>query len=213
MKKRGKRILLVLIAVGVFCLLVLVSLNLYMISYTSGYLFSERDFAALDADYILVLGAAVRPDGTPSDMLADRIYQGVALYKNGAAGILLMSGDSEHPDYDETGKMKEYAEADGVPGDAIVRDTVGLSTYDSVVRAAAQMPGKKVIIVTQKYHLYRAVYIARKLGLEAYGCPSDPRKYAGQPVRDCREFIARGKDVITAFLRPVTKYGTEVPFS
>ena len=212
MIKWGKRIILILLLGGIFCFLLLIFLNVYMISFSSPFILSVQDCGQQKADYILVLGAFVKPDGTPSDMLEDRILQGVALYEAGASDTVLMSGDSENADYDETGKMKEVAVSEGVPEAAIIRDPVGLSTYDSIVRAKEQMHGKKVIIVTQEYHLYRAVYIARKMGLEAYGCSADLRTYTGQTMQYCREIVARGKDALFVFFRPAPKYGTEILF-
>lgn len=212
MLKWGRRILLFFISACAVCFVLLLFLNIYMISYTSPYIMSVQACSSLEADYILVLGAYVKPDGTPSDMLEDRILQGVALYEAGAAHRIVMSGDSEHADYDETGKMKETAVSEGVPEEAVLRDPAGLSTYDSIVRAKEQMEGRKVLIVTQEYHLYRAVYIARKIGLDAYGCSADLRNYAGQTMQYCREFIARGKDSLFVFLSPAPKYGTEIPF-
>ena len=212
MIKWGKRIILILLFGGIFCFFVLLILNIYMISFSSPFILSVQDSSQQKADYILVLGAFVKPDGTPSDMLEDRILQGVALYEAGASDTVLMSGDSENADYDETGKMKEVAVSEGMPEAAIIRDPAGLSTYDSIVRAKEQLTGKSVIIVTQEYHLYRAVYIARKMGLEAYGCSADLRTYTGQTMQYCREFVARGKDALFVFFRPAPKYGTEILF-
>lgn len=212
MKKWGKRFFLILLAVGLFCFLLLTFLNLYILSFSSSYILSDKDCKNLDADYILVLGASVKPDGQPSDMLEDRILQSVTLYEMGASELILMSGDSEQEGYDETGTMKAVAVSSGVPETAVIQDPVGLSTYDSIVRAKEQMAGKKVVIVTQEYHLYRAVYIARKLGLEAYGSSSNLREYAGQTMQYCREFVARAKDAAFVFFSPAPKYGTEIPF-
>ncbi len=144
-------------------------------------------------DCILVFGAKVRGD-TPSDMLADRLETGVDLYRAGVATKIIMSGDSEHDDYDEVGVMVQYAIDAGVPAEDIIADRYGLSTYDSVWRAKNVFGMKRIVAVTQEYHLSRAVYIADKLGLTACGVPADLHTYRGQFMRDLREVAARFKD-------------------
>ncbi len=145
-------------------------------------------------DVILVLGCAVLPDGAPSQMLADRIQTSVNLYQSGLGDTLLMSGDrKEH--YDEVGVMEREAQKLGVPAEKIEIDPKGFSTYDSVANLLQKYKGKRVLIVTQKYHLYRALYIAERLGIEAVGVDSDLRTYKKQLKYDLREIIARVKDV------------------
>ena len=107
---------------------------------------------------------------------------------------ILMSGDHGQEDYDEVNAMKKYAVEKGVAADDVFMDHAGFSTYETMYRARDVFQAKKVIIVTQKYHLYRAVYIARALGLEAYGIASDPRPYSSVVYNNAREFLARVKD-------------------
>lgn len=147
-------------------------------------------------DCAIILGAKVKSDGTPSDMLRDRLDTGIALYKDGTVKKLLMSGDGEEPEkYDETAAMKNYAIAAGVPEDDILTDSYGLSTYDSIWRAKRLYGVKSAVIVTQKYHLHRALYIAEKTGYgELCGASADVRTYRGQVFRDIREVAARIKD-------------------
>lgn len=146
-------------------------------------------------DVILVLGCAVRKDGTPSHMLEDRIKTGVSLYGAGLADTVLMSGD-RHEGYDEVGTMKAEAQKLGVPVEKIAIDPTGFSTYDSIANLLISYKGKRVLIVTQTYHLYRALYIAEKLGIEAYGVGADLRTYRKQLKYDLREVLARVKDVV-----------------
>ena len=146
-------------------------------------------------DVILVLGCAVRKDGTPSHMLEDRIKTGVSLYGAGLGDLILMSGD-RHEGYDEVGTMKAEAQKLGVPVEKIAIDPTGFSTYDSIANLLEQYKGKRVLIVTQTYHLYRALYIAEKLGIEAYGVGADLRTYRKQLKYDLREVLARVKDVV-----------------
>lgn len=165
-----------------------------------------------DVDCILVLGAGVHSDGSPSDMLEDRLRRGVELYDLGAAPKLLMSGDHGREGYDEVDAMKHYAVEQGIASTDVFMDHAGFSTYESMYRAKEVFRAKKIIIVTQEYHLYRALYIAESLGLEAYGVSSDYRSYYGQTARDLREVLARVKDFGTAIFKPEPTYlGEAIP--
>ena len=167
-----------------------------------------------DVDCILVLGCRVYEDGTPSHMLEDRLRRSVELYRAGAAPKLLMSGDHGQREYDEVGAMKQYALAEGVSSQDVFMDHAGFSTYESLYRAKEIFGVEKVIIVTQEYHLHRALQIARALGLEAYGVSADYRSYTGQLMRDIREIMARNKDVLsTIFLPKPTYLGEKIPIS
>ena len=145
-------------------------------------------------DLILILGCAVRADGTLSHMLEDRVKTGVSLYQAGLAGAVLMSGDRSEG-YDEVGAMEREANVLGVPAEKILIDPNGYSTYESIVHLLEKYKGERVLIVTQKYHLHRALYIAEKLGIDAYGVSADLRSYTKQVKYDLREILARVKDV------------------
>ena len=167
----------------------------------------EEDKAKLrDADCILVLGAGVRDDGSPSHMLTDRLIVGIRLYENGAAPKLLMSGDHGREDYDEVNTMKAYAVSSGIPGEDVFMDHAGFSTYESLIRARDVFGVKRVIIVTQEYHLYRALWLAEELGMEAVGVSADLRTYIGQSVRETREVLARCKDFVIGMIQPDPTY-------
>ncbi len=201
----------------VFCVigaLVVAGLNLYMISYSNKYTLSPEEAAELtDVDCIMVLGCGVWDD-EPSPLLADRLQRGVEVYKLGAAPKILMSGDHGQEDYDEVNVMKQYALDEGISESDIFMDHAGFSTYESMYRAVEIFGVKKMIIVTQKYHLSRAVYIANKLGIEAYGVASDYRTFGGQLGRDCREVLARVKDMATTIFKPLPTYlGEAIPIS
>ena len=150
-----------------------------------------------------MLGASVKPDKTPSNMLYDRIMTGVSLYKAGVSARIIMSGDHGRSDYNEVGTMKEYAVNEGVPSEDIFMDHAGFSTYESLYRAKEIFGADRIIIVSQEYHLYRALYIAKALGIEAYGVSADLRSYSGQYKRELREILARNKDFILAIAKPV----------
>ena len=174
------------------------------------YILTPEDAADLsDIDCILVLGCGVRDDGTPSHMLEDRLRRGVELYKAGAAPKLLMSGDHGRTNYDEVNTMKQYAIDAGVPSEDVHMDHAGFSTYESMYRAADIFCAEKILIVSQEYHLHRAIYLARALGLEAYGVAADYRTYSGQLYRDIREILARDKDFFVAIFKPDYPYGGE----
>ena len=145
-------------------------------------------------DCILVLGAGLRPDGSPSDMLHDRVAVGVDLYHALEGVPLLMSGD-QTGDYNEVAAMKALAVSLGVPEIDIFLDAKGYSTYESILRAKEIYGARRILIVTQEYHLYRAMYLAEALGVEAYGVSADLRTYRGQFKREAREILARFKDL------------------
>ncbi len=155
-----------------------------------------------DADCIIVLGCLVREDGTPSDMLRDRLTGAVELYEIGAAPKILMSGDHGQDSYDEVNAMKQFAVDAGVPSEDVFMDHAGFSTYETMYRAKEIFGAEKVVVVTQKYHLYRAVYIAEQLGMEVCGVSSDYNRYYGQTMRDLREVLARCKDFAMCMIQP-----------
>ena len=156
-----------------------------------------------DVDCILVLGCLVRSDGTPSDMLTDRLLTGIDLYFSGGGTKLLMSGDHGQEEYDEVNAMRSFALSLGVPSEDIFMDHAGFSTYESIYRAKEIFGAEKIVVVTQNYHLTRALYIAKSLGIEAFGVESDIRNYRGQTVRDVREILARSKDFLYSLFKPL----------
>ena len=150
-----------------------------------------------DYDCILVLGAGVRDDGSPSDMLYDRVSVSAEVYAALGDTPLLMSGDHTG-DYNEVGVMKSLATEMGVPSEDVFLDHEGFSTYESLYRAKYVFGAKRIVIITQAYHLHRALYIARELGMEAVGVSADIRTYRGQSRYNTREHLARFKDFFTA---------------
>ena len=165
-------------------------------------------------DCILVLGCGVRPDGTPSLMLQDRLDMGLTLFNTGAAPKLLMSGDHSRTDYDEVNTMKDYAMEQGVASTDVFMDHAGFSTYESMYRARDVFRVQRVIIVSQRYHLYRAVYNARALGLNVWGVAAEDIAYLGQTARDLREILARNKDFFYCIIKPEPTFlGEQIPVS
>ena len=202
-----KKILLVLAGIVLVVSLFVLGVNIFVKSSVSDKIITVEKAKDLNADCIIVLGAGLRPDGNPTWMLEDRIKVGDELYKNHAAPKIIMSGDHGRESYDEVNAMKKYAKSEGVPSKDIFMDHAGFETYDTMYRARDVFGAKKVIIVTQKYHLYRAMYAAKKLGLDAYGVSATKRKYDNkQWIRDIREWLARVKIFGKCITKPKPKY-------
>lgn len=217
-KQREKNMLKILIIIIlILCALIgimMLSINFYVVNKTKSKIVTEKQAKELEnVDCILVLGAGIWGD-KPSPMLEDRLLQGITLYNNQTSSKIIMSGDHRKEEYDEVNVMKDFAIEKGVKSEDIFMDHAGFSTYDSVYRAKEIFKAQKIIIVTQKYHLHRALYVAEKLGIEAYGVASDPREYRGQVVRELREVLARDKDFFKCIIKPEPTYlGDTIPVS
>lgn len=210
-----KRILIVFLCLAIVGVTSLLIINGHVKSSGKDRILTVDKAAELDdIDCIIVLGCQVKDDGSLSHMLRDRLMRALEVYEAGAAPKLLMSGDHGREDYDEVGAMKNYAIENGVPSEDVFMDHAGFSTYETVYRAKEIFKADKVIIVTQEYHLYRALYIAKQLGVEAYGVSSDLNTYAGQSMRDFREVLARCKDWTMCIFKPEPTYlGEAIPVS
>ena len=190
-------VLWISIAVVALILFFFLTINFIVIAGAGKIIIGNKDYSIEKKyDAIIVLGAGLRIDGTPSNMLEDRLKGAIELYKKGIAPKIIVSGDRSGDDYDEVSAMKKFCMDNGVPESDIVRDDLGYSTYETMDNTVREMGYKKVIIVTQKYHLYRSVYIARRMGADADGFSTDYREYIfwAQRKRDVREFAARIKD-------------------
>jgi len=215
-RRRGRRPLIrMLVAVVILGLLggsFVVGTNLYVGLSTREKIYDLDDAQSLKADCILILGCGLRRDGYPSQMLRDRLDVGIEAYHMGISDKILMSGDHGSPNYDEVNAMKDYAISKGVPSEAIFMDHAGFSTYESMVRAKEIFACRTVVIVTQNYHLYRAIYNAEPMGMEAYGIHSNLRSYARQKWFSLREAAARTKDFLFCIIRPEPTYlGEAIP--
>lgn len=210
MKKMFKYLIIIIAII----LIVVLGINFYVRLSTKNQIITKDKYTELsDVDCIIVLGAAIWGD-KPSPMLEDRLLEGINLYKNGVSNKILMSGDHGKEEYDEVNIMKNYAIQEGIPSENIFMDHAGFSTYESIYRAKEIFGAKKIVIVTQEYHLYRALYIANQLGLEAYGVGSDPRQYVGATYRELREILARDKDFVKCIFKPEPTYlGVAIPIS
>lgn len=210
-KKLVITVLAVLVALGLLGTAAVFGINAYVKHVGGGYIISEEEACEMkDVDCIIVLGCQVRSDKSPSDMLKDRLDHALVLYEGKASEKLLMSGDHGRVEYDEVNAMKQYAVDRNVSSEDVFMDHAGFSTYETVYRAKEIFGCESVIIVTQEYHLYRALYIAERLGLEAYGVAADGYDYPGQTLREMREILARNKDFLTGIIKPKPTYLGEV---
>lgn len=199
-------------------LLLLIPLFLYVGINAYALISGEREIDSLrDADpseqfdAILILGAGVRSDGTPSHMLEDRLLTAVELYNNEVCSTVIVSGDHGQEHYDEVNTMKDYLIQKGIPSSHIFMDHAGFSTYDSLYRAKEIFGANRLLIVTQRYHAYRALMIGRMLGVEcrAVAAPilaTDAKSYAGQSWYSLRESVARCKDFFYGLVQPEPVY-------
>ena len=209
-----KKIIKYAVVIVISLILIVLGINLYVKLSTKNQIITNNDYSNLkDIDCIIVLGAGVWGDN-PSPMLEDRLLQGIDLYKNNVSNKIIMSGDHGQEEYDEVNVMKKFAIEKGVPSENIFMDHAGFSSYESIYRAKEIFGAKKIVIVTQKYHLYRALYIANKLELDAYGVNSDPREYVGATYRELREILARNKDFVKCIFKPEPTFlGDTIPVS
>lgn len=169
---------------------------------------AENDKPAYDA--IIVLGCGVYEDGTPTPLLSDRLDAAISLYHAGVAPKLLMSGDHYKDNYNEVAVMREYALERGVPSEDIFMDHAGLSTYDSMYRAANIFEIKSSVVVTQEYHLSRALYLANSLGIDSVGVIATGHTFQAQPYYSLREVLARSKDYTKCIFKPEASINGEV---
>lgn len=212
MKRKYKAVIFVVLGIVLLIGIAAVSLSVYMVKATEKNIFTADTFKNDEkADCILILGAGVK-DGRPKPMLRDRLLTGIELYKSGAAEKIIMSGDHGRADYDEVNVMRAFALEQGVRAEDIFLDHAGFSTYDSVYRAKNIFGAENIIIVSQKYHLYRALYISEKLDVKAAGVSANLNTYGGQLKRDIREIIARDKDFFKCIVKPEAEImGDKIP--
>ncbi len=182
-------ILLVTILIGIA--------NYYVILLSKEYIYTEIDEIP-SADIVLILGAQVFGDQL-SGVLKDRVDAGIALKERSKVKKILVSGKKESINYDEPNAMVAYIydKLSKMRSEEVERDSYGFDTYDSIIRAKQRFPNKSMIIVTQKFHINRAVYIARQLGIEAYGYSISEKEYSKklQMKWNIREIIARIKAI------------------
>lgn len=172
-----------------------------------------RDVADVPAAPVgVVFGAGLTPDGHPSPYLAHRLDTALALYRAGKVRVLLVTGDNSRTTYDEPGAMRTYLVAHGVPAAKVVVDDAGFDTWDSCSRAKRVFGVERAILVSQDFHIRRALALCEAAGLTVYGVgvdePHDATWYAG----GARELLAAGKAALDATLHPAPRFlGPEEP--
>jgi len=199
-----KKIIIILAIIFIVGLILVFGINFYVKSSTKKKIISDINKIP-QVDCILILGAGIDGD-RPSLMLEDRLKAGIKLYDNNISQKIVMSGDHGRKEHDEVNIMKNYAMELDVPSSDIFMDHAGFSTYESMYRLKYIFGAKSVVIVSQKYHLYRSLYIARSLGLDAYGYAAEDIKYFGNTNREIREILARDKDFIKSIYKPKSTY-------
>ena len=202
--------------------ILLAIINFYIISTTKRRIIEISNIEDKDYECIVVLGAGIRKN-KPSPMLEDRLLTAIELYNNKAAPKILVSCDHEYKDYDEVNVMKNYLKENGIPSEDIFMDHAGLSSYDSIYRTKKIFKADKVIIVTQKYHLYRSLYIAKSIDLNAYGVSATKREYMNQMMKTMStlnatisqgipvkgEFKQRGNDLVAVVEKVKNRNGNQ----
>ncbi len=212
MRSRLKRWFWRLVALGLLGVLAVGAMN--AVVYFTGKAHIRSAAEVEPAEAAIVLGALVFPDGRVSDMVADRLETAYELYQGGKVKKILITGDHGQVEYDEVNTMRRYLENKGVPTPDIFMDHAGFDTYDSMYRARDVFQVKTAIVVTQNFHLTRAVYIARKLGLEAQGVVADKHVYVKAWYYDLRELAARVKGFGEVLIRRKPVFlGPVIPIS
>ena len=204
MKKIIKRIILIIDILVVVGIIIVLGINFFVKNSVKDKIVDEN---SLDKNYdaILVLGAGLK-NGKPSPVLKDRLDMAYKLYEDGYSEKIIVSGDHGKKYYDEVNVMKNYLLDKGVDSNNIFMDHAGFSTYDSVYRAKEIFLANKIIIVTQQFHLYRSLYIAKQLKLDAVGVSATLRDYSGSVKFEIREILARDKDFVKSIFKPEPKY-------
>ena len=196
--KYVKLIIKIVLIIGFVLLLMLLGINFYVRLSSKGDIVKNPDCGK---DAILVLGAGLR-NGKPSPILKDRLDTAIRLYNDGVSKKIIVSGDHGKKYYDEVNVMKDYLIDNGIDSDNIFMDHAGFSTYDSIYRAKYIFQANDIVIVTQEYHLYRSLYLAKRLGLNALGVSATLRDYSGSLKFEAREILARDKDFVKVMFKP-----------
>lgn len=203
--KRYKKIIDIILIAILILLITITSINSYILDSTKNQIIDLSGIPDSNEYIVLVLGASVRQD-TVSLMLKDRLDKGIEIYNSNNNLIVLASGDGVAEDYNEIKPMYNYLIENNIPDTNIITDSYGISTYDSLWRLKNVYGYDKVIIVTQEYHLYRAIYIANRLDIDVYGIRAKEITYKNQEYRELREILARTKDYFKTIFKPKAKF-------
>lgn len=201
-QKKSGRWIRAVIRIGLSVLAAGLLIDAAVVFSTAGRIRRVDELTDADIDTIIVFGAGYRADNSPSPMLADRVAAGVEV-QQATGAVLLLSGDSQTAFHDETAVMQTYALSQGADPDKITTDGLGLSTYETLWRARNLYGADQVVVVTQRYHLYRAMYIARALGMTVTGVSATRQGYGlAMLYYESREMAARVKDFFQCLWLP-----------
>lgn len=210
MNKVLKKILIILSILNILGICFIFGINAYVKKSVNENIIEISNIKE-NYDAILVLGAGLK-NGKPSPVLKDRLDTAYEAYIKGASSKIIVSGDHGRKYYDEVNVMKDYLISKGVPSDDIFMDHAGFSTYDTIYRAKEIFLCDKVLIITQEFHIFRSLYIAKKLDLEAEGVSATLRHYSEETKFELREILARDKDFVKTIFKPKPKYlGDTIP--
>jgi SanA protein len=211
--RRHPRTVKVAVAILAFGFVLVVGPNAFI-------LLSARGDATADVNEVppaqaaIVLGAEVRPDGTMSHMLTDRVKRAAELWETGRVDRILVSGDHGQWIYDEPDTMRKALVDAGVPPKVIFEDHAGFNTWASMVRARRVFGVEDAVIVTQGFHMARALYLADHAGLDATGLTSDLRGYGKNGIKvSIRELLSRVKAIGDVALDADVVLGPPVPIT
>jgi vancomycin permeability regulator SanA len=193
--------------------LVLCALGVYGLLLPFGWMYAgsaryRTSAAKVPATAVGIVFGAGAPEGQPSQMLLGRLRLGLDLYRSGKVQVLLVTGDNSRSHYNEPLVMRDYLVGEGMPRDRIVLDYAGFDTWDSCVRAKKIFGVDRAILITQRFHLPRALTLCRAVGIEAWGVGDDSRRYAPSATvfSYARELPAGIKAVFSLVLRPDPRF-------
>ena len=179
---------MILLLIFILIILLLAAPRFFMIQGAKDRIYQAASVP--NARAAIVFGAGLNADGTPTAVLRDRVKTAAQLYQNGKIEKILMSGDNRFIDYNEPGAMKAFAIQLGIPSDDIILDYAGRRTYDTCYRAKEIFLLSEAILVTQNFHLPRALFTCNSLGLKAWGVSADMRPYRDSGYWNIREIPA-----------------------
>lgn len=212
-KSIWKRKIIIILLFGIFALFLTFFANLYITKTSADYISNELDEIP-ETQVALILGSRVYSSGVMSDVLIDRTIKGLELYERGKVSKILVSGDHGRAEYDEVNVVKDYLLENGVSEEDLFLDHAGFDTYDSIYRAKEIFEIESLIIVTQEFHLPRAVYIGNSLGIETYGYIADRQPYIAARWNSLRESLARVKALLNVTFHSEPKYlGEHIPIT
>ena len=207
------KVVKIVFRVSIIVVIAFVVINIYIINSTKSQIFAIQDNVTA-RQTALLLGARVYDDGRLSHVMEDRALTAIQLYQSGKVDKILISGDHGTSGYDEVNTIKDYLINQNVPQENIFTDHAGFDTYDSIYRARDIFEVDSMIIVTQKFHLPRAVYIANSLGVKSIGVVADRREYRDKERNQIRESVARIKAFLNVILKAEPKFlGNKIPIT